>query len=260
MFDVGNYWSNPVGEVHNDLLPVKRGDLGCPVIPISIGMVDFLEALCDFGSSVNIIPKVLYEKFFTHPLLETTMCLQLADQTLSFPKGILKNIYVRVGTSYVPADFIVIETGADERSPIILERPFLNTSGAVIYASAVNINFDIKGKKETFSVKNKTAQIPEQPQYELRKRTNRRNKNKKEVWIESAKMVTAIHRGQNRRLKSPFLIKKDDPGVPSIECTINGYSFQKTLCDTGSGINIMAAVTYQLLYFLYNQHTFSSRW
>ena len=31
--------------------------------------------------------------------------------------------------------------------------------------------------------------------------------------------------GQDRRLKSPFLIKKDDPGVPSIECTINRYSF-----------------------------------
>jgi len=79
MFDAGNYWSNPVREVHNDLLPVKRGDLGCPVISISIGMVDFPEALCDFGSSVNIMPRVLYEKFFTRPLLETTMCLQLVD-------------------------------------------------------------------------------------------------------------------------------------------------------------------------------------
>jgi len=75
-------------EVITDLLPVKRGDLGCPVIPISIGMVDFPEALCDFGSSVNIMPRVLYENFFTHPLLETTMCLQVADSTLSFPKGI----------------------------------------------------------------------------------------------------------------------------------------------------------------------------
>jgi len=248
MFAAGNFWSNPVGEVHNDLLLVKRGDLGRHVILISIGMVDFPEALCDFGSSVNIMPMVLYEKFFTCPLLETTMCLQLADRTLSFPKGILKNIYVRVGTSYVPADFVVIETGADERSPIILGRPFLNTSGGVIYASAVKINFNIKGRKETFSFKNKTAKIPEQPQYEPRKRTNRRNKNKKQVWTESAKMVTTIHRGQDRRHKLPFLIKNDDPGVPSIECTINGYSFQKTLCDTGSGVNIMAAVTYQLMY------------
>jgi len=94
MFDAGNNWSNPVTEVTTDLLPVKRGDPGRPVISISIGMVDVPEALCDFGSSVNIIPMVLYEKFITYPLLETTMCLQFADQALSFAKGILKNICV----------------------------------------------------------------------------------------------------------------------------------------------------------------------
>jgi len=66
-------------EVITDLLPVKRDNPRRPIIPISIGMVDFLEALCDFGSSVNIVPRVLYEKFFTHHFLETTMCLQLAD-------------------------------------------------------------------------------------------------------------------------------------------------------------------------------------
>jgi len=54
--------------------------------------------------------------------------------------------------------------------------------------------------------------------------------------------------GKDRRLKSPFLIKKNDPGVPSMKCTINGYSFEKTLCDTGSDDNIMATVTYQLLH------------
>jgi len=56
-------------EVITDLLPVKRYNPGCPVISISIGMVDFLEALCNFGSSVNIMLRVLYEKFFTHPFL-----------------------------------------------------------------------------------------------------------------------------------------------------------------------------------------------
>ena len=61
-------------------------------------------------------------------------------------------------------------------------------------------------------------------------------------------MVTAVQRGQDHRLKSPFLTKKDDPGMPSIYCSINGYNFYKTFCDTGSGVNIMAAVTYQLLF------------
>jgi len=141
-------------------------------------MVDFLEALCDFGSSVNIMPRVLYEKFPTHPLLETTMCLQLADRTLSSPKGIFQILYVRVGTLYAPAEFVVIETGTDERAPIILGRPFLNTSGAVIYASVAKISFYIKGKKEMFSFKNKTTQISKQSRHEPRKRINRGDRNK----------------------------------------------------------------------------------
>jgi len=146
-------------------------------------MVNFPEALCDFGSSVNIMPRVLYEKFFTHPLLETTTCLQLVDQTLSFPKGILKNLCVRVGALYALADFVMIETDTDERAPIILGRPFLNTSGAVIYASAAKISFYIKGRKETFSFKNNITQISQQSQHEPRKRTNRRNRNK-QMWTE----------------------------------------------------------------------------
>jgi len=64
------------------------------------------------------------------------------------------------------------------------------------------------------------------------------------MWTESAKMVTAAQGSQDRQLKSPFSIKKDDPGVPSIECKINEYSFQKTLYDTGPDVNIMATVTY----------------
>jgi len=41
--------------------------------------------------------------------------------------------------------------GEDEYDPsIILGRPFLNTSRAVIYASAAKFSFYIKGKKETF--------------------------------------------------------------------------------------------------------------
>ena len=85
------------------------------------------------------------------------MCLQFADQALSFPKGILKNLCVWVGTLYALADFVVIETCNDERAPIILGRPFLNTLGAVIYANAAKISFYIKGKMETFSFKNKTT-------------------------------------------------------------------------------------------------------
>ena len=53
---------------------------------------------------------------------------------------------------------MVIETDTDQRAPI-LGRPFLNTSGAVIYASAAKISFYIMGRTETFSFKNKTTNL-----------------------------------------------------------------------------------------------------
>jgi hypothetical protein len=60
-------------------LPDKKGDLGRPVIPISIGCHIFQEAIYDFSASVNIMPKVIYDKILGDPLLYTNMHLQLAD-------------------------------------------------------------------------------------------------------------------------------------------------------------------------------------
>jgi hypothetical protein len=60
----------------------KNGNPGRPIIPISIGCYVFPEAICDFGASVNIMPKVIYEKILSNPLLYTNMRLQLADQSI----------------------------------------------------------------------------------------------------------------------------------------------------------------------------------
>jgi hypothetical protein len=212
--------------------------------------VNFNEAICDFGASVNIMPKVIYDKIFNYPLLYTTMCLQLADQSLCYTKRILEDICVRVGSSYVPVDFVVIETGGDEKLPIILGRPFLNTAGAIMYANTAKICFNIKGKRETFFFKDRVLQFPAHPQhpYEPKKKNNRRNKNKKPQQMESTRVITTIHREHDHQLKSPYLLKRDDPGVPTIECTINRSSFHKAIYDTGSGVNIMAKVTYEYLY------------
>jgi hypothetical protein len=71
---------------------VKKGDPGRPIIPIRIGPHSFEETIGDLGASVNIMLRVIYEKIYGDPLLYTTMCLQLADQTLCYPKGILEDV------------------------------------------------------------------------------------------------------------------------------------------------------------------------
>jgi hypothetical protein len=73
------------------------------------------------------MPKVIYDKILGNPLLYTNMHLQLTNQSLCYPKGILEDAIIRVGQSYVQVDFMVLKTGGDERAPIISARPFLST-------------------------------------------------------------------------------------------------------------------------------------
>ena len=125
------------------------------------------------------MPKVIYEKLFNYPLSHTTMCLQHVDQSLCNPMGIMDEICVRVGNLYVPTDFTVANSGTDERSPIILGRPFLNIAGAIIYASNAKITFNIKGNREAFSLKNKILLIPAQKEIVgSRNKSNTQNKAK----------------------------------------------------------------------------------
>jgi hypothetical protein len=49
------------------------------------------------------------------------MHVQLADQSICRVEGIAYDIYVWVGCSYVPVDFVVLDTSHDPRAPIILD-------------------------------------------------------------------------------------------------------------------------------------------
>ena len=61
-------------------------------------------------------------------------------------------------------------------------------------------------------------------------------------------MINTLRSEYDHFLASPFLAKKDDPGVPTIECTIRQRIFHKTFCDIGLGVNIMSKVTYEYLF------------
>jgi hypothetical protein len=173
--------------------------------------------------------------------------------------AILEDAIIRVEQSYVPIDFVVVDTGKDEKAPIILGRPFLCTTKAIIYAEHSKIVFTIKDNKEKFSFKNQMMHTPAQP-YAPSKRnepvTIKKKKKNPRSWTENkasqaqeetVKMINTIQSEYEGLLTPPFLAKKDDPGVPTIECLINQKVFHKTFCDSGSGVNIMSKVTYEYL-------------
>jgi hypothetical protein len=61
-------------------------------------------------------------------------------------------------------------------------------------------------------------------------------------------MINTIQSEYEGLLTPAFLAKKDDPGVPTIECLINQKVFHKTFCDIGSSVNIISKVTYKYLF------------
>jgi hypothetical protein len=213
-------------------MPAKRGDPRRPVITITIGAYTFKNALCDFRSSVNIMPKVIYKKINGSPLLYTTMCLQLADLSQCYPEGILDDVCLGVGRSYVVADFVVVETGGSENAPIILGRPFLATAKAIIYADAAKTVFTINGRKERFNFKNKILKAPSHPRcpypqehepiVEKKRRDRRRNKknNRPQPHVEEVWMINTIQSENENLFPSPLLPKLEVPRVPSIHCSL----------------------------------------
>ncbi|GJY21783.1 reverse transcriptase domain-containing protein [Tanacetum coccineum] len=49
-------------------------------------------------------------------LTKTRMILELADRTISTPTGIAEDVFVKVGTFFFPADFVVVDYVADPRA------------------------------------------------------------------------------------------------------------------------------------------------
>ncbi|GKD33351.1 reverse transcriptase domain-containing protein [Tanacetum coccineum] len=60
------------------------------------------------------------------------MTLELADRSITHPKGLVEDVFVKVGSFHFPTDFVVVDFEADPRVPLILGRSFLRTSRALI--------------------------------------------------------------------------------------------------------------------------------
>ena len=95
-----------------------------------------VKALLDLGASFNLLPLSMYNQLGVGELKPTTITLSLADRSIKIPKGTVEDVLVQVDKFYYLVDFVVLDTepiavGANHM-PIILGRPFLATSNAII--------------------------------------------------------------------------------------------------------------------------------
>ena len=110
----------------------KLKDMGSFTIPCVIGEHTFNKALCDLGASINLMLLFVVKKLNLGVLTPTALSLQMADRSLTFPKGIIKDVLVKVDKFIFPVDFVVLDMVEDTKVPPIMGKPFLATGQALI--------------------------------------------------------------------------------------------------------------------------------
>ncbi|GKE89172.1 reverse transcriptase domain-containing protein, partial [Tanacetum coccineum] len=78
--------------------------------------MDVCHALADLGASINLMPLSIWKKLSLPKLTATRMTLVLADRSITHPKGVAEDIFVKVGKFHFPTNSVVVDFEADPRA------------------------------------------------------------------------------------------------------------------------------------------------
>ncbi|CAN6557194.1 unnamed protein product [Malus baccata var. baccata] len=133
-------------------LPPKKKDPGSFTISCTIGNCDFSSALIDLGASVNLMPYSVFKRLGEGELKPTSSIIQLADRSITYPRGVIEDVIVKVDNLYLPADFMVLDMDEDLTTPIILGRPFLATARTLIDVEVGTLTFRVEDQTVVFKL------------------------------------------------------------------------------------------------------------
>ena len=108
--------------------------------------MEFKEALCDTGSSVNLFSKEIVDELDIVVVELSHMKLAFANSSMAVLYGTIRNLHVQVGDYVLHAEFQVVEMRKDHEMPLIFRRSFMATLGAIV---------DMPNKRVSFSKINK---------------------------------------------------------------------------------------------------------
>ncbi|GKC12369.1 reverse transcriptase domain-containing protein, partial [Tanacetum coccineum] len=108
-------------------------------------------ALADIGASIKFLCLLsIWKKLSLPELTPTRMTLELADRSITHPKGVTEDVFVKVGKFHFPTNFVVVDFDADPRVYLILGRSFLRTGRALI---------DVYGEEITLRVNDEVVSL-----------------------------------------------------------------------------------------------------
>ncbi|GJU36857.1 reverse transcriptase domain-containing protein [Tanacetum coccineum] len=137
-------------------LPEMLRDPDKFLIPCDFPGMDVCHALADLGASINLMPLSIWKKLSLPELTPTRMTLELADRSITRPKGVAEDVFVKVGKFHFPTEFVVVDFDADSRVPLILGRSFLRTGRALIDVFGEEITLRVNDEAVTFTLNQTT--------------------------------------------------------------------------------------------------------
>ncbi|XP_073139099.1 uncharacterized protein [Henckelia pumila] len=133
-------------------IPQKLKDPGSFTIPRIICGATVNRALCDLGTSFNLMSLFIFRSLQLGEVKPTTITLQLADRSLTYPCDIVENVLVKVDKFIFSADFVVLDMEEAQDVPLILGRPFLATRRALIDVQDGELTLRVGGEAVTFNI------------------------------------------------------------------------------------------------------------
>ncbi|CAN6678253.1 unnamed protein product [Malus baccata var. baccata] len=133
-------------------LPPKKKDPGSFTISCTIGNFDFKCALIDLDASINLMPFSVFQRLGQGEIKPTSDILLLADCSVSYPKGIIEDLIIKVDNLYLPANFVVLDMDKDMQTPIILGCPFMGTARTLIDVETRTLTLRVQEQSVVFNL------------------------------------------------------------------------------------------------------------
>jgi hypothetical protein len=110
----------PVSRISSDAILDKLQNRlsgpALPTVPCILGPFKVHHALCDWGASMNILPKMVYDYLDEDPLVPTP---RLVDSAIMWPYGIAKDMLIEFQDSSTLVDLMVLDMDPHQQTSII---------------------------------------------------------------------------------------------------------------------------------------------
>jgi hypothetical protein len=106
------------------------------------------------------MPRKIYDMLGLPPLENCYVDVHLSDIAKKKPLGRINDVLIIIRNNLIPVDFLVVDIECNASCPIILERPFLRTVGAIIDMKEGTIRYQFPLKKSMEHFPRKRKKLP----------------------------------------------------------------------------------------------------